>query len=75
METDGICRMSYQPDELQKAFLRWIRLKTVAKTHPAFQKNASSPVGIPLKRATQESSNKPSPSGLESGRDGPQRLK
>ena len=45
-----------------KAFLRWIQTKGVAQTRPAFQKNASGPIGIPLKGVPHVPGDKPNPS-------------
>ena len=45
-----------------KAFLRWVQTQDRSPHAPGISKNASNPVGIPLKGAPQVPGDKPNPS-------------
>ena len=67
---DGICLPTHQRDECAtKPFLRWVQAQGRSPHAPGISKNASDPVGIPLKGAPQAPSDKPHPlrRGLKPG--------
>ena len=52
LEVIGICLPSHQPDECgTRTFFRWVRAQGRSPDTPGISKNASAPVGIPLKRS------------------------
>ena len=58
---NGICRPSHQPDECgTRPFLKWVWAQGHSPDAPDIPKNASGPVGIPLKSGA--SGDKPNPS-------------
>ena len=70
LDTVGICPPSHLTDEYgTRPFLKWDRAQGRSPHAPGISKNASDPVGIPLKGAPQAPGDKPNPSeeGLSLG--------